>query len=58
MVYTTLRRSRPMVVAGPFIEMLVPQCPEIAHRQMGDSGDLGGDRGGGWWCVCRHGRTP
>src|SRR6218665_2515900 len=47
-----------MVVAGPFIEMRIPQCPEIAHREMGDSGDLCGDRGGGWWCVCRHGRTP
>ena len=27
-------------------------------RTMLQTGNLGGDRGGGGWCVCLHGRTP
>ena len=32
-----------VMMAGPFVEMRVPQFPEIAHRQMRDSGDLRGN---------------
>jgi hypothetical protein len=32
-----------MVVMWPLFKMVVPECPKIVHRKMGNGRDAGGD---------------